>query len=56
MDALFNGCSNLLFDQFHFVLSILETDASSTNHMKSLEDPVMSTQIFIYLILNKKGK
>lgn len=56
MDVLINGCSNLLFGQFHFVLFILETDASSTNHMKSLEDPVMSTQIFIHLILNKEGK
>lgn len=45
MDVLINRCSNLLFGQFWFVLSILETNVSSTNHMKSLEDPVMSHEL-----------
>lgn len=54
MDVLINGCTNLLFGQFQFVLSVLETDISSSNHLKSLEDPNMSTQNFIPLILDKK--
>lgn len=56
MDVLINGCTNLLFGQFQFVLSVLETDISSSNHLKSLEDPNMSTQNFIPLILDKKKK
>lgn len=56
MDILINGCTNLLFGQFQFVLSVLETDISSSSHLKSLEDPNMSTQNFIPLILDKKKK
>lgn len=56
MDALRNGCTNLLFGQSQFVFSILERDASSTNYMKSLEDPDVSTYNFIHLMLNKEGK